>query len=68
MKHILEDLLVVSSNYLSLIKEMKETVSDDLSAHYTDLKLSELILTRRKHQRKMNPHLLINRKNWVKLT
>ena len=45
LKHILEDLLVFSSDDCSLIKEMKETISDDLSARYTDLKLSELIVT-----------------------
>ena len=43
LKHILEDLLVVSSHDCSLVKEMKETISDDLSARYIDLELSELI-------------------------
>ena len=37
LKHILEDLLVVSSDDCSLIKEIKETISDDLGARYTDL-------------------------------
>ena len=34
---------MVSSDDCSLIKEMKETISDDLSACYTDLELPELI-------------------------
>ena len=42
LKHILEDLLVVSSDDCSLVKEMKETISDDLSARYINLELSEL--------------------------
>ena len=43
LNHILEDLLVVSFDDCSLVKEMKETISDDLSARYIDLELSELI-------------------------
>ena len=43
LKNIREDLLVVSSVDCSLVKEMKETTSDDLSVHYIDLELSELI-------------------------
>ena len=43
LNHILEDLLVVSSDDCSLVKEMKETISDDLSARYIDLELPKLI-------------------------
>ena len=43
LKHILEDLLAVSSDDCSLVKEMKETISADLSTRYIDLELSELI-------------------------
>ena len=43
LKHILEEIVAVSSSDCSLVKEMKETISDDLSARYIDGVLSELI-------------------------
>ena len=43
LKHILEEIVAVSSSDCSLVKEIKETTSDDLSARYVDGVLSEII-------------------------
>ena len=43
LKHILEELLAISADDCSLVKEMKETISDDLSAGYLNNEMSELI-------------------------
>ena len=43
LKHILGSLLTSSADDCSLVKEMKETISDDLSARYIDSGISELI-------------------------
>ena len=43
LKHILEELLATNDSDCALVKEMKETISDDLQARYMNGGISELI-------------------------
>ena len=45
LSHIVDDLLHVSSDDCTLVKEMKETISDKLQAHYLSQDTSDLIDT-----------------------
>ena len=43
LKHIVEDVLAVASDDCAIIREMKETISDKLQAHYIQHEASDLL-------------------------